>query len=246
MSSRLKLFFGWRDRCPRCTDGPSKYATVFGDSCFINGGVDSSCVKADRRTYAGIGVDGRINHDDRFYLNLSATSLDCGFITERACNLGDPTQRAVYALGFLCVSIGWRDRCEGCTDPPLKLAEWCVNPALDTRVEGTDSQAGSINTDGNVDKLDHFYISAYIHRTAPRDLPLLNYAASKCSVSLGWRPDCQSCNLGPKNKGTVFFSGRCTEASGGKSRCVGSYSSINTDAVVTDTSKFYAALTCSL
>ena len=244
MASRLELTLGWRDLCQTCTDGPVKFAQVFDSACSVS---DSSsfCVNDNGRTYGAVNIDGTADEEDRIYLDLKASSLNCGFPFNFQCRSGNPTQKAIYALGFLCVAIGWRDVCSGCSDPPLRFSQWCVDPGLGTTVSGTNSLPGSINTGGAVNDDDQFYVSAYVHPTASPTLPLLTYAKSNCFISFGTRDACNGCSSPPTKRGSVGFDGSCFDVVGSDSLCAGSYVSINTDGVVNDDDMFYIALTCN-
>ena len=245
MASRLRMTLGWSDVCGAgCTSGPTKFATVFDDSCVVTG-VDSNCipVPAQNRTFGGVNLDGTINFDDRLYLQLNASSLSCGLATDADCATGTPEQQAIYAMGFLCVAIGWRDVCSGCSLAPDRLSEWCVDTSLSTTLTGLGTLPGSLNLAGAPGDDDNFYISAFVHPSAPA-LPLLDYARVNCHVTLGWRDLCNGCFDPPFKRGSVRFDETCFDVVGSDSLCVGSYASVNADGAVTGDDVFYAALTC--
>ena len=243
MASRLTLRFGWRDSCSTCTNGPSKFADLFDSSCSVTGS-DSNCISQNGVVYGGINTDGTVNDDDRFYMSLSASSLSCGLASNAACATGNPTEQAIYALGFLCVAIGWRDSCNGCTDGPAKISEVCVDSSLSTTVTGTNSQSGSINTDGSVNGDDKFYARGFVHASAPSQ-PLLTYARNNCRLTFGWRDSCDGCTNEPSKRGNSQFNGACNSIVGSDSNCAGSFVGINTDGTVNGDDKFYLAFTCT-
>ena len=246
MSSRLRMTLGWSDVCGNgCTNGPMKFATFFDSSCVVTG-TDSNCipVPAQNRTFGSVNLDGTIGSDDRLYLQLNASSLSCGLATDADCATGTPTQQAIYAMGFLCVALGWSDVCSGCTTPPTRLTEWCVDSGLSTTLTGIGTLPGSLNMAGTPNDDDNFYISAFVHPSAP-PLALLDYARANCHVTLGLRDLCNGCFDPPAKRGSVGFDGTCFDVVGSDSLCVGNYASVNADGVITGDDVFYAALTCS-
>ena len=246
MAGRLEMMVGWSDVCGvGCSNPPMKFSTFFDDTCSASG-TDTNCVTipAENRTYGQANLDGTINFDDRLYLQLDASSLSCGLATDADCATGTPAQQAVYALGFLCVSLGWRDVCSGCALPPDRLTEYCVDSSLSTTLTGSGTLPGSLVLAGAPGDDDNFYISAFVHPTAP-SLPLLDYARANCHVTLGWRDVCNGCFDPPSKRGSVGFDGTCFDVVGSDSLCVGSYASVNSDGALSGDDTFYAALTCN-
>lgn len=219
-----------------------KFASVFDSSCVVTG-TFSNCFTALNRTFGAVNLDGTIGSDDRLYLQLNATSLSCGLATDADCATGTPEDRAIYAMGFLCVSLGWSDACNGCSTAPFRSTEWCVDTSLGTTQVGVGTIPGSFNLGGIVGNDDNFYISAFVHPTAPA-LPLLDYARANCHVTLGWRDVCSGCLDPPAKRGSVGFDGTCFDVDGTDSLCVGNYASVNADGTVSDDDSFYIALTC--
>ncbi len=151
---------------------------------------------------------------------------------------------------------GWRDSCNGCVSEPSKWG--LVTSTTCSSEVGTDGTCTSsalgdrtvkmlgINTDGDVNRDDKFYIGlqcekvadvAAIGPCAPGQFlssvsatrqecvsgkqAVSRYIRSACHVYLGWRDSCNGCTLGPSKWGRVS-SLACENGQGADSTCISS------------------------
>lgn len=196
VDSECEIYFGWRDSCNACTAGPSKYGKVSGHACENIAGADNTCTTPTLGAAAvnlfGLNTDGDVDGNDMFY-----TSLYCRRTGETPlagpCEAGEhavgvevdgsvacmPTSAIVaeYVRDHCTVYFGWRDSCNGCPDPPSK---WGSQRDADCAIgAGADNTCGvpfvddqwiahiGINTDGDVDDNDTFFIGLSCDAPAP-------------------------------------------------------------------------------
>lgn len=184
--ANCSLYFGWRDSCNNCMEGPSKWGRVDGESCTDGAGADGSCVALDENGTPlhlyGVNTDGDVNGDDKFYVGLRCKELGESALPG-PCEPGEvavswapsgyhtcyPIARLVarYVAESCTAYLGWRDNCEGCGEPPAKWGRAqmmsCANGAGDDGTCATPLLGGQwvttfgVNTDGGVDGNDTFY-----------------------------------------------------------------------------------------
>lgn len=191
--SGCELYAGWRDGCNGCTAGPSKVGRTGGHACQNVAGADNTCIDAtlgaETVSLFGLNTDGDVDNNDMFYLGWH-----CALAGETAlagpCEAGEhavrvtvdgsvacmPTARLVadYVREHCSVFWGWRDGCSGCASPPSK---WSRQRGVDCEVgAGADSVCGTpfvdgqwvtlagVNTDGDVDDNDTFFVGLSCER----------------------------------------------------------------------------------
>jgi hypothetical protein len=187
LNEGCSLYFGWRDGCNNCGDGPAKWGRVNGESCAVGGGGgENTCMNqtlgALTQPLLGINLDGNVNGDDKFYVGLHCPTLGESAFPgpcepgELAVSLSDGGYHTCYPLARLAtryvgercsVYLGWKDSCNGCTGGPAKWghAEMlsCTNGAGDDGTCATPLLDGrwvttfGLNTDGDVNGDDTFY-----------------------------------------------------------------------------------------
>ncbi|MEZ4296650.1 MAG: hypothetical protein R3B70_16910, partial [Polyangiaceae bacterium] len=139
--TRCGIYFGWRDACDDCTSAPDRWGMTSPTGCTVGLGGTNTC-----GTYAlgdqevglfGLSLGGDVDGNDKLYMALHCDpAVPGGATTKGACPPGQLIT-AVDAEGlFTCESpaqlvakyfddhctlyFGWRDSCNGCTDPPAK------------------------------------------------------------------------------------------------------------------------------
>ncbi|MCB9541068.1 MAG: hypothetical protein R3F65_01850 [bacterium] len=71
------------------------------------------------------------------------------------------------------------------------------------------------------------------------------WVRSHCRVQLGWRDNCDNCNLLPFKQISVIADGTCADAVGADTRCrAGTWGGVNTDGGVNDDDVFYIRMIC--
>jgi hypothetical protein len=180
------LYFGWRDSCDNCMDGPAKWGRVGGELCENGSGADASCLSLtvgnEPLPIYGVSTDGDVDGNDKFYVGLHCPTLGDSAVPG-PCQPGEvavswdpsgyftcyPIARLVgrYVAESCSAYLGWRDSCGGCTEGPSKWgrAEMlsCANGAGDDGTCATPLLGGrwvttfGVNTDGDVNDDDKFY-----------------------------------------------------------------------------------------
>jgi hypothetical protein len=180
------LYLGWRDGCSSCPDPPSKWGKQRGHDCQVSGS-DSVCgapfVGARWVTMVGINTDGDVDDNDRFFVGLhcSEGSVDevsapdrCPFGTlligindDGTLRCASPSPDIAPAVIDACrLVFGYRDSCNGCTDPPVKWGSTGTNDCQPTQssscaahmLDGVSVNLLSLVSDGDVDGNDKFYV----------------------------------------------------------------------------------------
>jgi hypothetical protein len=133
----------------------------------------------------GINTDGDVNGDDKFYLGFQCTGAGASDSTSfDSCPEGElvvgidelgrvrctsPVVAAEAVVQDDCyLYFGWRDGCDGCTTAPSKWGRvghtscengtGLDNTCASTPLDGTSVQLFGLNTDGDVDGNDKFYL----------------------------------------------------------------------------------------
>lgn len=184
IGASCKVHYGWADQCDDCANPPTKWGWVMDSDCDTSS-QDCNCQMDELGDQTvqllGINLDGQVGPDDKFYTSLTCGSgadlADCaasgqllvGFDADGKPQCMDPTPAVLDAVRTGCGLLsGWRDDCEGCDSPPVKLGRstsvacdpgtnednLCTNPTL-----GDESvQMLGIDPDDNVDQDDQFYL----------------------------------------------------------------------------------------
>ncbi|MEZ4315418.1 MAG: hypothetical protein R3F14_45960 [Polyangiaceae bacterium] len=187
--TRCGIYFGWRDACDDCTSAPDRWGMTSPTGCTVGLGGTNTC-----GTYAlgdqevglfGLSLGGDVDGNDKLYMALHCDpAVPGGATTKGACPPGQLIT-AVDAEGlFTCESpaqlvakyfddhctlyFGWRDSCNGCTDPPAKWGRmrngFCTNDngvdntCTQTVLGGKTLEMFGLNTDGDVNGDDKLYV----------------------------------------------------------------------------------------
>jgi hypothetical protein len=186
LHASCSLYFGWRDSCNNCMEGPDKWGRVGGEACENGAGSDGSCLSLtvgdEPLPLYGVSTDGDVNGDDKFYVGLHCPTLGES-AAPGPCEPGEvvvswnesgyftcyPIARLVgrYVAESCTAYLGWRDSCDGCSEPPTKWGRsemfTCANGAGDDGTCATPLLGGrwvttfGVNPDGNVNNDDKFY-----------------------------------------------------------------------------------------
>lgn len=74
LTQRCSIYFGWRDSCDGCTLPPSKWGSVKVGACALGTGIEGTCSEyalgATAVDLFGLGTDGDVDDDDKFYVGL--------------------------------------------------------------------------------------------------------------------------------------------------------------------------------
>jgi len=189
INQNCSVYLGWRDNCDGCMTAPAKWGATSAASCANGAGADNTCTtpalpapEGSEVSLFGLNTDGEVNGDDKFYFGwhcvppgdehvsgpcpagtflwaISPSGLEC--VTAADAIAG-------YARTGCTMYAGWRDSCDGCTDPPAKwgrvTSETCQNGAGAANTCTVPTLAGEtvntfgLNTDGDVDGNDKFYL----------------------------------------------------------------------------------------
>jgi len=273
VAESCSIYLGWRDECDGCSTPPSKWGHA-GASCTSSAGADSGCRSVtlggtDLELFA-LGTDGDVNDDDKFYLGWQCTPPEdarvpgpCPEGTYLAAVTPGGLECASaggaiaeYARSGCQVYAGWRDKCGSCTTPPSKWGhaggDVC---AVGLGVNGTCAEytlgdravrTFGLNTDGDVDENDKFYLGFQCSGAAPAEevapascpagqlvvaiesdgrvrcaspLPEAEAAIQAgCRLYAGWRDNCSGCQLAPSKWGLVGHAA-CEAGAGADSTC---------------------------
>lgn len=182
------LYLGWQDACDACTTAPAKWGFA-GGTCMNGAGADNTCSVATlggaQVNLFGLNPDGDVDGNDKLHVGLRCAPAP----TEEATATGScPANHFVagtnadgslrcegvaaiaerYFAERCTVYLGWRDACEGCTQPPAKWGQ--VRVGACTNGVGADSTCAKhmlgsesvdmfgLNFDGDVDGNDTLYV----------------------------------------------------------------------------------------
>jgi hypothetical protein len=185
--SRCSIYAGWRDSCDGCADPPAKWSRSGPLDCDPGEGGGNTCVSTildvpgSPVALATLDLDGDVNGDDKLYGSIHCVAAPrdprpapCAPGWAISGRAGDTwmcapiSEAAIAYVGACGVHLGWRDSCDGCTDPPAKWGRagdagcengaggdnTCTTAALD---DETVNLFG-LNTDGDVDGNDKLYL----------------------------------------------------------------------------------------
>ena len=267
LETSCAFYAGWRDQCSGCTAGPSKVGRVTPASCENLTGADNTCTTATLGASAvslfGLNTDGDVDGNDMFYAGWF-----CPFrgeaIESGPCADGEhaveatpgrvaciPSDRLIaqYVRDHCAVYWGWRDQCDGCPQPPSK---WGVQRGVNCTIgAGSDNSCAApfvdqqwvpmvgINTDGDVDNNDSFYIGLHCgdgdtaEQSADRRCPfgtlvrginedgtlschspsvdIAPAIRDGCDLFFGYRDECSGCTDPPEKWGSTS-TGSCDAA----------------------------------
>lgn len=205
VDARCDLHFGWRDNCNGCDSGPAKVGRVSGAGCDNLAGGDNTCTTptlgGSSAPLFGLNTDGDVDGNDMFFAGWHCPPLGrtgsvgpCGpdehavYATVSGSVECMPAERIVtaYVRQHCALYFGWRDNCDGCADPPSK---WGWQRGVDCSIgAGEDNHCGAslldgqwvplvgINTDGDVDGNDTFFVGLHCESPSPQTLT----AADRC------------------------------------------------------------------
>ena len=189
VANHCSIYLGWQDSCDGCTNPPSKWGRASATSCEVGAGTDNTCnpptaLDTDMVGLFGLNADGDVDGNDKFHIALhcDTPAPTTTTITNNTCPTGQfmvgtapggilcasPTQQiATYFSNKCSLYFGWRDNCNGCTDPPSKWGKVRVGGCMNgTGTDNTCSQLTlgtqlemfGLSPDGNVDGNDTFYV----------------------------------------------------------------------------------------
>ncbi len=189
VNKRCGLYFGWRDACDGCTSAPDRWGQVSPLACTLGSGAPSTCTEAPLGDTAvqlfGLSTGGDVDGNDKLYMALHCDDPQAGTTTTKGTcppgqlitsiaedgTLGCENPAKVVADYFdahCTVYFGWRDGCDGCTDPPAKWGRirhgFCTNDngvdntCTQTVLGGKTLEMLGLNTDGDVNGDDKLYV----------------------------------------------------------------------------------------
>jgi hypothetical protein len=197
VNSSCFAYLGWNDSCSGCTTAPAKWGRAGGSTCANGFGQDNSCITptlgSSSVSLFGLNTDGTVDSNDKFHLGLHCASpAGGGSNGVAACPAGElavgvagaqvtcaKASDAVlaYARQNCFIYLGWRDSCNGCSDPPTKwgrandtLCDAGVgsNGTCTAHTLGTETvNLAGINPGGNVDDNDKFYVALHCAGAQP-------------------------------------------------------------------------------
>ncbi len=186
---RCAIYLGWRDSCNGCADPPAKWGRVQQGACQDGAGEDNSCATpflgGQWVRMFGMNTNGDVNGDDKFYLGLSCDDAEpaegeadgacppgrllVGINADGSiqCANAEPQVQPIVRSSCLLYG-GWRDSCNGCSDPPSKwgraghqscevgAGEACT--CTTATLGGRNVELLGLNTDGDVNGDDKLYL----------------------------------------------------------------------------------------
>jgi hypothetical protein len=189
VNEHCSLYFGWRDSCTGCSDPPTKWGRADGKDCTLGVGMNDTCTPAifDNQWISlfGLNTDGDVDNTDKFYIGIHCDAgaakaepgpckpgeLLTGLSGDKAmCTPAAHALTSVVDSGCTAY-LGWRDSCNGCSDPPTKWGheggDACEN-GVGTNCTCSMAMLGDqmvtlygLNPDGNVNDDDKFYVGLH-------------------------------------------------------------------------------------
>lgn len=186
--SDCRVYAGWIDNCNGCTTTASRSGYAGQGTCAITGGPNGTCANyalgGTTVRMFGLNTDGGVDGNDQFRIGFSCAAVSDASTSAAACAsgqlatgvaAGSVTCNAAearaddYVRAGCSVYQGWADNCGGsCSSAPTKWGR--ANSVSCQSVLGGDNSCGSytlggrsvpmfgLNTDGDVDENDRFYL----------------------------------------------------------------------------------------
>lgn len=181
-------YLGWQDSCDGCTNPPAKWGLAGDSNCTNGAGQDDSCTTPTLGGQSvklfGVSPDGDVDGNDKLHIGLACAPGATTNTDGMTCPTGefvagtnlDGTVHCTSAAAMIqqyfeahcSLYLGWRDSCDGCTDPPAKWGR--VHVGNCTNGAGLDDTCSSftlggktismfgLSPDGNVDGNDKLYV----------------------------------------------------------------------------------------
>ena len=194
------VFIGSRDGCDGCSEPPVKWGRAAAAGCEKGPGDDGVCatplLSGEWVVTFGLNLDGDVDGNDKLYLGFACEAGDSAIESATSQCPAGKVVVGVDANGSLaCASVaaavapkvrsecaayfGWRDSCDGCSEPPQKWGkvgtETCELGAgedsgcVTATLGATTLPLLGINPDGDVDGNDKLYVGfACVEPAAPR------------------------------------------------------------------------------
>lgn len=187
IASGCYLYVGWLDDCDGCTTTPVKWGWAGTDQCANGEGANGTCVATSLSgvgtiSLYGLNFDGDVDGNDKIYGSLHCAVGDVAPQTG-PCSAGEFVSAVVngvvtclpasgLALGRVrstcSLYMGWRDECNGCTDPPSKWGRVndtsCTNGVGSSNTCSVSTLGGEsvrlfgLNPDGDLDGNDKLHL----------------------------------------------------------------------------------------
>ena len=274
VNDNCRIYAGWRDSCDGCTTAPSKWGYSDGASCTNGFGMHNTCnthtLGGVAVTMFGLNTDGDVDGNDKFHLGWHCTppadppmmgpcSAGSFMSSYDGVNIECVTAHAAiteYAADQCNLYFGWRDNCNGCTSAPAKWGRVgtasCFdgggvnNTCTQTTLGGQSVRLLGVNTDGDVDGNDKFYVGMHCSGATPSvtasapacpNGQLMTGINSDGSISCasphpqvegvvqndcyayyGWSDNCSACTVLPNKWGRVSFN-MCQNGVGQDNTC---------------------------
>lgn len=189
VGSRCAIYLGWQDSCDGCTSPPTKWGFANDAGCTVGAGSNGTCTATTLAGEAvhliGVNTDGDVDGNDKLHLGLACAPPDAtpttsmtmcpdgqfviGTNEDGSFTCADPAATfATYLAERCALYVGWRDSCDGCTQPPTKWGK--VGPGGCTNGAGADNTCSDVtlgdvtlpmfglSTDGDVNSDDTLYV----------------------------------------------------------------------------------------
>ncbi|WP_437528557.1 hypothetical protein WME79_45850 [Sorangium sp. So ce726] len=275
VNDSCSIYLGWNDRCDGCGSAPTKWGRIGASACDIGAGSDSTCsismLSGQSIKLFGLNTDGDVNRDDTFYTSFhcdvgssARSSGPCGAgqlvanIEGTAVTCVDASEAILSHVRSSCsIYTGWSDRCRGCTAAPTKwgrandtacaIGNGASNTCTMAMLGGTSVKLFGLNTDGDVNGDDTFYMGLHCANTTPEggtttgpcppgqfvvgwyangnlecaspDSQAHAYFRDHCNLYYGWRDECSGCTNDPAKWGYVR-DGFCDSSIGNDDTCL--------------------------
>jgi hypothetical protein len=192
------VYFGWRDDCNGCSDPPVKWGRVSAGDCAVGAGGDNTCgsfqLGGESVELFGLNPDGDVDGNDKLYLGRHcaepapeshagpcATDELLSAVDGDANRCGDARSPILGYLRQSCfLYFGWRDNCNGCSDPPAKWGRVndlaCETAGGDSActladLDGEIVRLFGLNPDGDVDGNDKLHLGFHCFGATPTQGP---------------------------------------------------------------------------
>lgn len=274
VNAECSIYLGWRDGCDGCALMPTKWGRVSAGSCANGLGTHNTCTTttlgSDSIELFGLNLDGDTDDNDKFFSSFHCASGDstnapgpCAageLVTDISGSDVTCTSVSGAALDYLrnncSLYFGWRDACDTCTLAPLKWGRAndsaCTlgagtNDTCTTETLGTETvRLFGLNTDGDVDTNDRFYVGLKCVTPTPQSGPssgacppgefvtgthsdgtlectnpavvAVEYFRNQCNLYFGWNDGCNGCGTPPIKWGRVR-DGFCQTGAGTNNTC---------------------------